>query len=150
MIKTNSSKDESFGVIPILRQGETYLFLLVQHKAGHWAFPKGHANIGESPVQAGCREFVEETGISNYQLLEGISFSESYTFTRKGQTFDKTVIYFPAFVESEIVKPQEEEIQNYMWADYEKALTLITYEPSKRMLMDVNQYLTIYKLTGSI
>lgn len=142
MSESNRSKDESFGVIPILRLGETYLFLLVQHKAGHWAFPKGHANPGESPLQAGCREFVEETGISNYELLEGVSFSESYTFTRKAQTFDKTVTYFPAFVQSDLVKPQEEEIQNYIWADYEKALTLITYEPSKQMLMDVNQYLT--------
>lgn len=142
MSEPDINKDESFGIIPILRQGDTYSFLLIQHQAGHWGFPKGHAVEGESPVQAACREFVEETGISEYALLEGVSFSESYTFTKKGKTFDKTVTYFLALVKSATVKYQQEEIQNYTWADRESAIALITYDPSKQILRDANQYLT--------
>jgi bis(5'-nucleosidyl)-tetraphosphatase len=142
MLMSNMEKDESFGIIPILRQDDTYLYLLVQHRAGHWAFPKGHAHPGESALQAACRELVEETGITDYKLLEGVSFSEHYTFTRKGQAFDKTVIYFPAWVESATVQCQPEEIQNYTWTNYEGAIALITFDASKQLLTDVNRYLT--------
>jgi bis(5'-nucleosidyl)-tetraphosphatase len=143
MIESNLiKKDESFGIIPILRQGDSYSFLLIQHQAGHWAFPKGHAVGDESPLQAACRELHEETGISEYSLLEGVSFSERYTFTRKGETLDKTVTYFLAFVQSATVKCQPEEIQDYTWANYETAIAQITYEPSKQMLREINHYLT--------
>jgi len=142
MIESQITKDESFGIIPILRQGDNYSFLLIQHQAGHWGFPKGHAISGESPIQAASREFLEETGISDYSLLEGVSFSESYTFTRKGKTLEKTVTYFLGLVQSAIVKYQPEEIQNYTWADYETGISLITYEPSKQIIRDVNEYLS--------
>ena len=52
-----------------------------------------------------------------------------------------------ALVQSAIVKHQQEEIQNYAWADYEKAISLITYEPSKLILRDVNLYLTSSRST---
>ena len=45
-----------------LEKKPTRLFLLIQHQAGHWAFPKGHANPGESPAETARREFAEETG----------------------------------------------------------------------------------------
>lgn len=142
MVESNISQDESFGIIPILRQNDAYSFLLIQHQAGHWGFPKGHAIAGESPVQAARRELGEETGIYDYNLLEGVSFSEQYTFTRKGKSFDKTVTYFLAWVESPIVHCQIEEIQNYTWADFETAIALITYAPCKQIMREVNQYLT--------
>ena len=142
MVESNFLPDESFGIIPIFCQENTYLFLLIQHQAGHWGFPKGHAIAGESPLQAACREFFEETGIPDYTLLEAISFEEHYTYTKKGQTYDKTVIYFPALVESQMVKFQEEEVQDYTWADSERAIALITYEPSKQILREVDRYLT--------
>lgn len=142
MIDSEIAKDESFGIIPILRQGDNYSFLLIQHQAGHWGFPKGHANEGETPVQSACRELVEETGISDYSLVEGVSFSERYIATKKGKTFDKTVTYFLAFVESQTVKVQPEEIQNYTWTDFETAISTITYDPSKQVLREVDRYLS--------
>ena len=71
-------KDESFGIIPIFCQGDSYSFLLIQHQAGHWGFPKGHAISGELPVETACRELQEETGISDYTLLEEVSFSQKF------------------------------------------------------------------------
>lgn len=141
MIKSNIAKDESFGIIPILLTNNSYQFLLIQHQAGHWGFPKGHAHPHESPLEAASRELSEETGITDYQLLGNVSFSENYTFTRKGKTFDKTVLYFPALVQSDTVKFQEEEIQNYSWSVYEDAIARMTYEPSKKVLAEVHQYL---------
>ena len=113
MAKSNVTKDEAFGIVPILRNDDSYLFLLIQHHAGHWGFPKGHADPGESALSAACRELVEETGISDYTVLEGVSFSKRYSFTRDRKRFEKTVIYYPALVQSTTVHYQQEKIQDF-------------------------------------
>lgn len=141
MAKSNVAKDEAFGVVPILHRDNTYEFLLIQHNAGHWGFPKGHADPGESAVQAACREFSEETGIADYHLLAEVSFSEQYTFSRRGQLFEKTVIYYPAFVQSTSVSYQQDEIQNYAWVSYDQAIDLLSFSGAKQVLTRVHQYL---------
>lgn len=141
MAKEIIKKDEAFGIIPILRRDDTYLFLLIQHHAGHWGFPKGHADPGESAVQAACRELVEETGISDYKLVDTISFTEQYTFMRDRQRFQKTVIYFPALVLSPAVTHQKEEIRAYTWANFETAIARLSFGGARRILTDVIEYL---------
>lgn len=134
-------KEESFGIVPILqRQGKDH-FLVVQHQAGHWGFPKGHAEAGETEVETACREFEEETGIHNYQLINPTPFQEVYTLTKKGQTITKTVTYFLALVQSEQVQCQAKEIRDYDWLPLEAALERITYSQSKQLLLQVEQYL---------
>jgi bis(5'-nucleosidyl)-tetraphosphatase len=141
MVEAKVTKDEAFGIIPILRGDSEYLFLLIQHHAGHWGFPKGHADPGESPLQAACRELGEETGISDYQVLAGMSFLERYTFSRNGKKFEKTVVYYPAFVRTSTVNYQREEIKAYSWANFQLATTLLSFGGGKRILADVNRYL---------
>lgn len=141
MLQSNLAKDEAFGIVPVLAKNDSYLFLLIQHRAGHWGFPKGHADPGETALQAACREFNEETGISEYQVLEEVSYLEQYTFTRRGQKFEKTVLYYPALVQSEQVKFQQEEIQAYKWESYEGAIARLSFDGSKQVLIAVNQYL---------
>jgi len=141
MVQPDIAKDEAFGVVPIFSKGSHYLFLLIQHNAGHWGFPKGHADPGETAVEAAHREFREETGISTYRLLEDVSFSENYLYTRRGQRFEKTVIYFPAFVESKQVIFQTEEIQAFSWESFEGAIARLTFEGSKQVLTSVHQFL---------
>lgn len=141
MAKSTTARDEAFGIVPILPTNGTHQFLLIQHHAGHWGFPKGHADPGESALQAACREFVEETGIADYTVIEGVSFSEQYPFTRSGRKFEKTVIYFPAWVESMTVHCQEKEIQAYAWADYEQAIAQLSFDGAKQVLRDVQKYL---------
>ncbi len=135
------ARDEAFGIVPILQTDEVCQFLLIQHHAGHWGFPKGHADPGESALQAACREFLEETGISDYILIEGVSFSEHYPFTRSGKKFEKTVVYFPAWVQSATVHCQEKEIQAYVWAEYEQAIAQLSFDGAKQVLRDVQKYL---------
>lgn len=137
----DSLKDEAFGIIPILATNGKHEYLLIQHHAGHWGFPKGHADPGETPVEAACREFAEETGIVDYSLIEAVSFSERYGFTREGQRFAKTVVYFPAFVHAAEVNCQPEEIQNYCWANYEQAIATLTFSGAKQVLTAVHDYL---------
>ena len=50
--------------------------LLLQHpdgtKVGHWDFPKGHVEIGESELQTAVRELAEETGITDLRVFDEV------------------------------------------------------------------------------
>jgi 8-oxo-dGTP pyrophosphatase MutT (NUDIX family) len=141
MADSITAKDEAFGIVPISLTDGIYKYLLIQHHAGHWGFPKGHADPGEAALQAACREFVEETGISQYTVTGEISFSEQYAFTRDGKRFDKTVVYYPAIVAMQAVSCQAEEIRDFAWLEYEAAIARLSFEGAKRVLTEVQTYL---------
>jgi bis(5'-nucleosidyl)-tetraphosphatase len=148
-------KDEAFGIVPVFSTVADTLFLLIQHQAGHWGFPKGHPHPGESPIEAAKREFQEETGIHDCEVLEEPSFVEHYSFVKnegpgaaehyffakKGEPIEKTVTYFLAFVNSMEVQLQEEEIQNSAWSSFEEAVKLISFNENRRILKEVKEYL---------
>ncbi|MCS6813732.1 MAG: NUDIX domain-containing protein [Cyanobacteria bacterium] len=134
-------KDEAFGIVPVHRHPEGDRFLLIQHNAGHWGFPKGHAEAGESPLQAACREFTEETGIQMFTVIDDVSFTEHYVFQKDGQKIAKTVIYFPAWVQTTEVHHQEAEIKNYAWASFDQAMALITFPAARQVLHEAQTYL---------
>lgn len=142
MAGSTNAKDEAFGIVPIFQANNSYQFLLIQHHAGHWGFPKGHADSGETALQAACREFVEETGIAQYAVMDDVSFTEQYGYTRDGKWFDKTVVYYPAQVESQVVSCQPEEIRAYAWLEYEAAIARLSFEGAKRVLTEVQHYLS--------
>ncbi len=134
-------KDASFGLIPMYKDEDRVEFLLTQHIEGHWAFPKGHAEGNEIPLESAQREFEEETGIRQYQVDETTTFSEEYYPKKDGEILHKTVIYYPAWVSDKQVKVQEEEVADYGWFEYKDALDKITFSASKKVLRAVKKYL---------
>jgi bis(5'-nucleosidyl)-tetraphosphatase len=76
---------------------------LIRHRNGNfWAFPKGHAEQDESPLEAATRELKEETGLEIVRLLAPQTLQESYYFTYHHKRIHKTVIYFLAEVIGEV------------------------------------------------
>lgn len=138
---TKIKKDFSYGLVPIYRDGEKIEFLVTQHTEGHWAFPKGHGEPGETPLATAQREFEEETGLKNYRVEAEQSFVEEYYPTKDGEVLHKTVTYFPAFVEKKGVKIQESEVKNFAWLEYKDALEKITFPASKKILKEARKYL---------
>ncbi len=130
----NNALEASFGIIPVRLENGVPRFLLVRHRAGHWGFPKGHAEPGETPLEAACREFEEETGIREYEVVPGTSFREHYTRPKKGRLVNKTVTYFLAYAATDEVACQETEISDYRWAAEAEARDLITYPESREIL----------------
>jgi 8-oxo-dGTP pyrophosphatase MutT (NUDIX family) len=134
-------QEHSFGIIPFIDKGGERLFLLVQHRDGHWGFPKGHKEAGESDMAAAKREFEEEAGIKDYNILGEKTFIERYEFKKGGEAISKTVSYFLAAAHSPNVVIQEKEIADYRWAAFEDALKLITFKEGREMLRDARDYL---------
>jgi bis(5'-nucleosidyl)-tetraphosphatase len=140
-------KDAAFGIVPILQSeaGEIQ-FLLIQHHAGHWGFPKGHAEAGETAIETALRELEEETGVQPEQVLEDTPFVEEYSFEKNGEQVEKTVTYFVGRVRSEAVRCQQEEIQAYAWVNFDTALEQMTYDRGRQLLRQVQAYLQAHPL----
>lgn len=128
--------DQSFGIIPIKKEGEEWLFLLVQHHAGHWAFPKGHPDPLERPEETATRELREETGLLVDSFWEGLVLEENYSFEWEGVTVLKRVAYFVAQVSGSLM-PQPEEIRQACWCDANTALERLSFEESRRLCQAV-------------
>lgn len=134
--------EHSFGIVPVKRLNESWSLLLVQHHAGHWAFPKGHAEQEETPQQTAERELFEETGLKVELYLLDSPLTESYFFTFKGQKIYKKVSYYVAQVKGQ-VKIQESEIQSSQWFPIEQAASQITFPEGQKICGQVQQILAL-------
>lgn len=128
-------KVESFGIIPIRKQGGKWQVFLVKHKAGHFGFPKGHRDEKESEKETAEREMKEETGLSVKRYLPLPPLSESYDCTSHGKFVSKKVTYFIAEVEGEVAFKSE--IEEGEWVDFDKALDKLTFPGAKEIFTKV-------------
>ena len=105
--------------------------LLIRHrKGGHWSFPKGHVEAGESERQTALREVREETGL-RIKLVSGFRHSVEYA-PKPG--VQKQVVYFLGYEIGGLLRPQEEEISELKWASIAEAAGLVTFANDKRLI----------------
>ena len=146
MIK--NKKEKSFGIIPVFKDSDNNLFFcLIQHKQGHFGFPKGHRDIGESEEKTARRELKEETGIEIISLLNNQFFLEKYSFKKDGLLHNKTVKYFIGLVPSTVARTQKnfkDEIPELKWVNYEEAKQLITFPQAREVLNQSYNFLIQY------
>ncbi|MBA4496432.1 NUDIX domain-containing protein [Paenactinomyces guangxiensis] len=115
--------------------------LLVQHKEGHWGFPKGQIEQGETELQAACRELQEETGAFWNGILnpKRVKLSEEYlVHTVKG--LRKSVVYFVAFTCDMKLNWQPGEIVNARWLSLNQINQLRSFY-SKKLLAPLDKIL---------
>ena len=130
--------EKSCGAIVYRDYNETIEFLSVKSKShGHWGFPKGHIEEGESEQEAAKREVMEETELiitlcSDYKASVKY-YSAEYTC--------KEVVYFIGKSLSEYINIQKEEIEDFKWLSYNKMLEQITFDNDKNIFIEVKNYL---------
>lgn len=129
--------EKSCGAVIFIEENEIE-FLAVRSKAhGHWGFPKGHVEEGESEHETAVREVYEETGL-NVGIFEEFRTQTEYSTFKNVQ---KEVIFFLAKVSDRNVKIQHSEIQDYKWASFNDMLRLLTFENDRKVLTEAYNFL---------
>lgn len=112
-------------------------YLLLHYVSGHWDFPKGKIEQGETKLQAALRELKEETNLTA-EILPG--FEEQFTYWFRsydgGELLQKTVYFFIARTDEKDVVLSHEHI-GFAWLPYEQALEKLTYSNAQEVLKKV-------------
>ena len=124
--------EKSCGALVFRRAGQGLEVLLLQHRGGHWDYPKGHVEPGESERETALREVLEESGLT--VRIEDESFREVIRFSPYPGC-EKDVVYFIAFLVSGDLKPQPEEIAKAGWFNTREALERITFQNARNLLL---------------
>ncbi|MFX1325688.1 MAG: bis(5'-nucleosyl)-tetraphosphatase [Promethearchaeota archaeon] len=131
------SVTEEFSVAAIVYNEDEYLVL--KYGLGHWEFVKGHKEENETDKQTILRELEEETNITEAQIIEGFIERYDYFFSFKGQNIHK-------FVNCYLIKSKNKEVkisyehEDYVWLPLDKALKLVTYDNTRRLLRKAHEF----------
>ncbi|MDE6004864.1 MAG: NUDIX domain-containing protein [Oscillospiraceae bacterium] len=124
--------EKSCGAIVYRRFHGNIEILLIRHlNSGHWSFPKGHVESGETELETAKREIKEETAIDVYM---DPTFRETVSYSPKRDT-QKIVVYFIARAKNYNFTPQKEEVSEVRWVDIGYASHLLTYENDKNIVV---------------
>ena len=132
-------KEKSCGAIVFYLKDNKEQILLIKHSnSGHWSFPKGHVEAGETEVETAVREIKEETGVS---VNIDTRFREVVTYSPKKDVI-KDVVYFFATSQNYETEKQESEVSEVRWVDIDKALGCVSYKNDKEL---VRKAINFYK-----
>lgn len=117
------------GAIVVRRRkdGPRVLLITSKRNAGHWLFPKGHVEEGETLEETALREAEEEAGVRATILgPAGIM-----TFDYDGESIN--VHYFLATTED---KGRPEKRRQLAWCSFEEAMQQLTFPDTRALLQD--------------
>ena len=119
--------------------------LLLRHSSissrggGHWDFPKGHIDDGETEIQTALRELEEETGIAHANVIDGFRDTITYIFSGGQERIGKEVIFFLATTKESKVTLSHEHI-DYSWLDFDSAFSRLTYDNARQVLRSAIEF----------
>lgn len=148
--------EKSCGVVIYREKDGINLYLLLHYPGGHWDFPKGHVEQGEDERQTASRELVEETGISDFQFVDGFREEVSYEYRRHSGTAghhhgetagrqgkkmsNKQVVFFLAKTNLEEIKLSHEH-HHFKWLPFGPAFNKLTFDNARNLLRKAKNFL---------
>jgi len=109
-------------------------YLLLRHRnGGHWGFPKGHIELGETAIQAAQRETLEETGISHVEPISEFYEVTSYSYHRNRRPVLKQASYYLAQATYSTPTLSTEHIDS-QWLTYNQAREKIVFDDTRAIL----------------
>ncbi len=143
--------ERSAGAVVYRIEKNKPIFLLLQHpdskdkktgklKSGHWDFPKGHIEKGETTEDTVRREVCEEAEISKIEIIPGFKETIRYFVKIGEEKRMKFVAFFLARTEKSAVKISFEH-QDYAWLSFKDACEWLTYKNVKEVLKKAYEYL---------
>ena len=125
--------EKSCGAVVYGEEGGRRSYLLLHYSEGHWDFPKGHVEAGESEEQTARREILEETGISKLEFEPLFRHVISYWYARGAEKIPKQAIFFLAKTAGKEVSLSDEHA-GYLWLPFRLAREKVTYRNAKELL----------------
>ena len=128
-------------VLHVMDENFEINYLILNYSYGHWDFPKGNIESGETEIETIKREVMEETGIEDITLIEGFRQQISYKYRKKSKLVYKSVIYYLAETKSNNVVLSFEHV-NYAWLKFNDALEKLSFDNSKKVLKNAKEFLS--------
>lgn len=134
----------SVGAVIFHQHKGTKEYLVLKYPSGHYDFPKGHVEPGESEAETLLREVEEETGLTEITILPKRGVIKYY-YSAKGNELRKRkkagvgyyifkyVYFYPAESKTKAVILSDEHV-GYVWMNYKKARKRVTFENARAML----------------
>ena len=139
-------KQECAGFILFYAYKKQISYLILHYASGHWDFPKGKIEPGETQEQAAVRELFEETGLQA-RIIPDFTAVLSYRFKETdGTSTYKTVHYFLAQADRQSVVLSHEH-QGYEWLSFEEAMQRVTYKNARLVLQKAHVFLESWQKT---
>lgn len=117
--------------------GEVRFLLIKNKRSANWGFPKGHMERGETEKETAYREVLEEAGI-RIRFLPDFRYKSEYSIQGR---IEKKVIIFLATTDDTSTIIQREEIEEYLWLKFDKAMNSLKFPNDKNLLRKANEYL---------
>ncbi len=134
--------EKSCGALVYRNKGDRTELLLIKHRfGGHWSFPKGHVENGETEHETALREVKEETDL-DINIQPG--FRQCVEYFPKPHV-KKQVVYFLAEAITEEVHRQEEEVSETTWAQIDEAYRMVTFRNDKNLIRRAQEQLARMK-----
>ncbi|KKP36069.1 MAG: NUDIX hydrolase [candidate division TM6 bacterium GW2011_GWF2_32_72] len=138
---TNLIRQFSAGVVTFYKQENQILYLILHYTSGHWDFPKGKMENGETSEITAHRELKEETNLKA-TLIPGFKEKFEYFFKYpENKLIKKEVTFFLGETTSQDVKLSPEHI-DFKWLPLNQALMQLTYDNAKKLLKNADKFLT--------
>ena len=142
-------KEKSVGCVTFyLKENQRY-YLLLRYISNHWGLVKGHIEANETEKQTLIREIYEETKLEEFEIIPNFKESDTYTYSRNNQRFDKLISYY--LVKSNnfniIISNEHKE---YTWLKYEEAIDRVTYKNTKVILKKAEMLLKSQDINRSL
>lgn len=136
-------QERSAGTV-VYYKGPEKLYLILHNAAGHWDFPKGKIESGETLQEAALRETKEETGL-DVNIVDKFEQTISYYYKdRSGELVSKTVVFFVAEAKFLDVTLSREHL-HFKWVTFEEALNTLSFANGKQLLKMADQFLMDYQ-----
>jgi len=142
-----TKREVSSGFVVYTLEHDRIYYLLLRHPT-HWSFPKGHLEHTDnnSLLQTAKREMFEETGISEFEIVDGFHEVISYNFVKDNHLVKKDVHYFLARCPKREKITLSKEHLDYGWFPLRVAYIKLKFENAREVLLKANNF--IKKLHG--
>ncbi len=116
------------------------VYLLLHSVKGHWDFPKGKVDPGETLARAMRREVMEESGIRSLRVVRGFRRELHWTYRFRGFPVSKTTVYRLAMTTQSTIRLSREHGAGG-WFAFAAAMKKLRFANARTLLRGANAHL---------